>query len=253
MGVKELEHAIMIYLEGIMASPWIYVAVFGIAFLDGFFPVVPGETSVIAAGTAAAAFGNPNIGLIIGFAALGAFCGDHVSYAIGRFGFSRLSKPGTRRKAAFDWAHKALLERGGLVLIIARYIPGGRTAITITCGAVRYPLRKFSFFDGIAALSWGVYSAMIGFFAGKIFQDRPLLALLIGFAIAMTVAGVVELVRYLGKRRNRKTAEAVEAVETVVAADVPPENRPGSGPHTMHSVALPTTGTVTPGQGTIGK
>lgn len=220
MCVKELEHAIMMYLEGIMSSPWIYLAVFAIAFLDGFFPVVPGETSVIASGTAAAAFGSPNITLIIVVAALGAFAGDHVSYCIGRFGISRIARPGTKREAAFNWARNALNQRGGLVLVVARYIPGGRTAVTITCGAVRYPLRRFMFFDGIAALSWAIYSAMIGYFAGMIFEERPLLALLLGFAVAMIVAGIVELTRFIMKRRGRH-ASAMEAVAVTPAPEAP--------------------------------
>lgn len=218
--VKELEHAIMMYLEGIMTSPWIYVAVFTIAFLDGFFPVVPGETSVIASGTAAAAFASPDITLIILVAAIGAFAGDHVSYCIGRFGISRIAKPGTKRQAAFEWARNALNERGGLVLVIARYIPGGRTAVTITCGAVHYPLRRFMFFDGIAALSWGIYSAMIGYFAGMIFEERPLLALLLGFGVAMSIAGIVELVRFILKRRSRKAA-ALEPTGAAVTDNAP--------------------------------
>lgn len=213
----------MVYLEGIMSSPWIYVAVFSIAFLDGFFPVVPGETSVIAAGTAAAAFGNPNIALIILVAAVGAFCGDHVSYAIGRFGISRIAKPGTKRQAAFDWARNALEERGGLVLVIARYIPGGRTAVTITCGAVRYPLRRFMFFDGIAAVSWALYSAGIGYFAGMIFESRPLLALLLGFAVAMSIAGIVELVRFANKRKAKKAGKPALADAAVVGGSTQPE------------------------------
>lgn len=209
----------MIYLEGIMSSPWIYLAVFAIAFIDGFFPVVPGETSVIAAGASAAALGYPNIALVIGAAAVGAFLGDHVSYAIGRFGFGRIAKrlkPGSKKRAAFDWSHNALMERGGIVLVVARYIPGGRTAITITCGAVKYPLRRFMFFDSIAALSWGVYSGMIGYFAGKVFEGRPLLALALGFAVAMSCAGIIELIRHILKKRSQRAAAA--AAETTTAA-----------------------------------
>ena len=228
-GVKELEHAIMMYLEGIMTSPWIYLAVFTIAFLDGFFPVVPGETSVIASGTAAAAFASPNIALIILVAALGAFAGDHIAYSIGRFGISRIAKPGTKRQAAFDWARNALSERGGLVLVVARYIPGGRTAVTITCGAVRYPLRRFMFFDGIAALSWGLYSAMIGYFAGMIFEDRPLLALLLGFAVAMSIAGIVELVRFIVKRRNKNTPVEDDTADRTPPVETAGAPRPDSG------------------------
>ncbi|CAM3211420.1 Membrane protein DedA with SNARE-associated domain [Stackebrandtia soli] len=206
----------MEYVEVFMASPWIYLVVFGIAFLDGFFPVVPGETTVIAAGASAAAIGVPNIGIVIAAAAIGAFCGDHVSYAIGRFAFGPIAKrlkPGTKKKKAFDWAHDALIKRGGIVLVVARYIPGGRTAITITCGAVGYPIRKFMFFDAIAAISWGVYSGLIGYFAGWVFQGRPLLALALGFAVAMTCAGAVELVRYILERRA-KAAETTESEST---------------------------------------
>lgn len=216
-SLKELEHLIMDYVDPFMQTPWIFVLVFAIAFIDGFFPVVPGETTVIAAGAVAASSGYPNIALIIVVAAVGAFGGDHVSYAIGRYAFgpiARRLKPGTKKKKAFDWAHDSLEKRGGIVLIVARYIPGGRTAITITCGAVRYRLAKFSFFDSIAAVSWGLYSGLIGYFAGMTFKDRPLLALGLGFAVAITCAFVIELVRFILERRAK-------AREALVAVDVP--------------------------------
>jgi membrane-associated protein len=225
--VCAVEEAILEYMHPLMTSPWIFVIIFGISFLDGFFPVVPGETSVIIAGASAASLGSPHIGLVIVAAAAGAFLGDHVSYAIGRFGFGRISrnlKDGTKKKKAFDWAHDSLLQRGGIVLVVARYIPGGRTAITITCGAVRYPLRKFVFFEFIAALSWAVYSGVIGFVAGSYFKDRPLMALALGFAIAMTCAGFIEGTRHLLSKRAaaREVLHAAEAaVETAVAAPAP--------------------------------
>lgn len=197
-------------MHPLMTSPWIYVIIFSIAFLDGFFPVVPGETSVIIAG-ASAASGNPNIALVFAAAAVGAFGGDHVSYAIGRFGFARIArklKPGTKKKKAFDWAHDSLIKRGGMVLVVARYIPGGRTAITITSGALRYPLRKFGLFDSIAAVSWAIYSGTIGYIAGWYFEDRPLAALALGFIIAMTCAGIIELSRHLLSKRAQRLAAA---------------------------------------------
>lgn len=212
-SLKELEHMIMDYVDPFMQTPWIFVLVFAIAFVDGFFPVVPGETTVIAAGAVAASTGYPNIALIIVVAAVGAFGGDHVSYCIGRFAFgpiARRLKPGTKKKKAFDWAHDSLEKRGGIVLVVARYIPGGRTAITITSGAVRYSLRKFSFFDAIAAVSWGLYSGLIGYFAGQVFKGRPLLALGLGFAVAITCAFLIELGRYiLEKRAKTRAAVAV--------------------------------------------
>ncbi|NUW46757.1 DedA family protein [Nonomuraea rhodomycinica] len=190
-----MSHAIMDLVTQAMSSPWLYAALFALALLDGFFPVVPAETSVITAAVFAAS-GETNLGLVILVAALGAFAGDHVSYLIGNKAAGRL-----RERKAFVWARRALAERGGLVLVVARYIPGGRTATTLTMGAVRHPLRSFTFFDAIAASSWAVYSGLIGFFGGMAFENDPVKGLLLGLGIALSVTGVVELVRWARKRR----------------------------------------------------
>ncbi|MBF8185857.1 DedA family protein [Nonomuraea sp. K274] len=190
-----MSHAILNMVQQAMSSPWLYVALFALALLDGFFPIVPAETSVITAGVFAAT-GETNLALVIVVAALGAFAGDHISYLIGNKTGRRL-----RDKKAFVWARNALAERGGLVLVVARYIPGGRTATTLTMGAVRHPLRSFTFFDAIAAISWGVYSGLIGFFGGMAFENDPIKGLLLGLGIALSVTAIVEIVRWVRKRR----------------------------------------------------
>ncbi|MBB5778152.1 DedA family protein [Nonomuraea jabiensis] len=190
-----MSHAILDLVQQVMTSPWLYAALFGLALLDGFFPIVPAETSVITAAVFAAS-GETNLALVIVAAALGAFAGDHISYLIGNRSAGRL-----REKKAFVWARDTLAERGGLVLVVARYIPGGRTATTLTMGAVRHPLRSFTFFDAIAASSWAVYSGLIGFFGGMAFENDPIKGLLLGLGIAVSITGLVELVRWLRKRR----------------------------------------------------
>jgi membrane-associated protein len=195
-------------LHDVMSSPWVYLALFALAMLDGFFPVVPAETSVITAGVFAAATGAPNLALVIVAAALGAFAGDHVSYAIGRTTNDRL-RNGRRSRKAFGWAERALAERGGLVLVVARYIPGGRTACTITIGAVAYPRRSFALFDAVAAGSWAIYSGLIGYVGGAAFENDPIKGLLLGLGIALTITAVVEIVRHVRRRRTVQEPEPV--------------------------------------------
>ncbi|MEW9555188.1 DedA family protein [Nonomuraea sp. NPDC050783] len=190
-----MSHAILDLLQQVMSSPWLYVALFALAVLDGFFPIVPAETSVITAAVFAAS-GETNLALVMVVAAIGAFAGDHISYLIGHKSGGRL-----RGKKALVWARGALAERGGLVLVVARYIPGGRTATTLTMGAVRHPLRSFTFFDAIAAVSWAVYSGLIGFFGGMAFENDPIKGLLLGLGIALSITALVELVRWARKRR----------------------------------------------------
>nr|WP_074319062.1 DedA family protein [Micromonospora cremea] len=191
-------------LHQTMSSPWVYLAIFAIAVLDGFFPVVPSETAVITAGVFAAS-GAPYLPAVILVAAAGALVGDHVSYAIGRSGGTRLLDrlpPDGRRRAAVERARRGIANRGGLILTVARYVPGGRTAVTLTMGAVHYPRRRFLAFDALAAGSWGLYSALVGYLGGLAFEQDPLRGLLLGLGLALTVTMVVEVVRWLGRRRR---------------------------------------------------
>ncbi len=194
-----------------LSSPWGYLALFTFAAVDAFFPVVPSESLVVTAGVFAAS-GEPDLLLVILAAGAGALVGDHVSYAIGHTAGSRLLRragDGTRKRAAFDWAAAALAERGGIVLLVSRYIPGGRTAVTLTMGTIHYPLRAFTLFDALAAISWAIYSAMIGYIGGHAFEDDPLKGLLLGLGLALAIAAGIEVVRHVRKRaRTRARARA---------------------------------------------
>ncbi len=201
--------AIADLLHAAVTSPWVYLALFTAAALDGFLPVVPGESLVITAGVFAAS-GEPNLAAVIAVAALGAFLGDHVSYLLGRKGGRRLIErlpPHSKKRAPFNWASRTLEERGGLVLVICRYIPGLRTATTITLGTVAYPLRRFAAFDVIAAVTWAVYSTLIGYLGGYAFEEDPIKGVAFGIGLALVIAGIVEAVRYLHRRRAPEPGE----------------------------------------------
>lgn len=185
-------------LEAAITSPWVYLVVFAVALLDAFFPLVPSEATVITAGVFAAHDGEPILVAVIAAAAIGAFIGDHVSYWIGNrtgTGIGRRLNPGTRLRSAFDWAARALAARGGSVLVVARYIPGGRTAATLTMGAMGYPRLRFAAFDAIAAASWAVYATALGYLGGAAVVHDPLKGMLLGFALATIVTVAAEVLR----------------------------------------------------------
>lgn len=206
-GVLDLVH-------GAISSPWFYLALLAFACLDGFFPVVPSESLVITAGVYAAS-GEPDLVLAIACSAAGAFLGDHVACLMGRAGRGRLTRrltPGTRRHRAFAWASRTMAERGGLILVVARYVPGGRTAVTMTMGAVGYPARRFAAFAALAAVSWAGYAALIGYVGGMAFEDDPVKGLVVGFGLAAAITAGVELARHL-RRRSRRAPAADPAEE----------------------------------------
>jgi membrane protein DedA with SNARE-associated domain len=131
--------------------------------------------------------------------------GDHISYLIGRSGGPGLIRripEGTRRARTFERVRTLLNAHGGIALVIARYIPGGRTAITLTTGAIGYSRPRFTAFDALACFSWAVYTTLLGFVGGAAFQDHPVEGLALGFGIALGVAGLLELVQWLRRRRR---------------------------------------------------
>ena len=183
------------------ASGWAYLIVFLLAVLDAVVPLVPSETAVITAGVVAAN-GDLSLALIIPAAAAGAFIGDNLAYLIGRRFGGRATKrfsgeKGTRR---MKWAEDQLEERGGELIVVARFIPGGRTAVTLSAGTLGYPWRRFAAFDAAAALLWALYASLLGYYGGKTFESfwGLVLALLTAFAIA----GGIEFVRWVLKRRR---------------------------------------------------
>jgi membrane-associated protein len=194
--------AILHLLDGVMSSPWLYAALFILAAVDGFLPLVPSETLAITAGVYAGT-GETALVAVIAAAAGGAFAGDHVSYAIGRALGARLlerSPAGSRADALQAWARRRLAERGGSILVACRYVPGARTATTLTAGAVGHPLRSFTPFIALAGVSWGAYAALIGYLGGTAFEHSPLLGTAVGLALALALAGAIEAIRHHRRR-----------------------------------------------------
>jgi membrane-associated protein len=199
--------AIVHAVEDLASTPWVYLALFGIAMLDAFFPVVPSESLVITLGAFAGATGEPHLVLIMGVAALGALTGDHVSYAIGRAAGGRVFahlEPQGRTRRTYDRVGRMLDERGGLVIVAARYIPGGRTAATLTTGATGFPRRSFTRFAVIAATTWGVYSAGLGYVGGVAFEREPLKGVALGLGLALAITAGHEAVRWHRRRGGRR-------------------------------------------------
>jgi membrane-associated protein len=194
------------------ASGWAYGIVFLVAFLDALVPVVPSETTLITAGVVAAG-GDLSLALIVPAAGAGAFLGDNTAYLIGRVYGRRVSArffSGERAGKRIEWAERQLSERGGELIAIGRFIPGGRTAVTLTAGTLHFPWRRFALFDAAAAVGWALYATLLGYFGGRAFEHAPWKGLLLALGIAFALAGGIELTRWWLKRRRSRRAVARE-------------------------------------------
>jgi membrane-associated protein len=186
------------YISG---SPWTYAVLFGLAALDVVFPLLPSETSVILAGVIASTGDLLLFGVILA-AAGGAVLGDNTAYWIGRLAGERLVNrffTGQRRRRV-DWAEKQIAERGGYFILVGRFIPGGRTAVTLACGFLEMRWHRFIAFDVAAGLMWASYAALLGYFGGKAFEEQPWKGFIVAFVVALAITGAIEAYRWLRKR-----------------------------------------------------
>ena len=191
-----------------------YLIALVIPALDAIFPVLPSETAVIALGVATAGSTDPRIALLVFCAALGAFLGDNLSYELGhragpwvRRRFLAGETPGRRkRRERQAWAERSLERFGIQVIIVCRFIPGGRTAITLCCGLIGYPRRKFILATAIAATVWALYAFFIGRLGGKAFEDQPLLGLAVAFGGTLVLSLLIEAGRRAWAWRRKRRA-----------------------------------------------
>jgi membrane protein DedA with SNARE-associated domain len=102
------------------------------------------------------------------------------------------------------WAARQLDRRGAGLLIVARFIPGGRTATTFMAGRTSYSLRRFTPATVGAGVLWASFATLLGYIGGQAFHDETLLATGLGMVLAVAFAALVELV--LSRRDRRSVA-----------------------------------------------
>jgi len=195
------------FTDFVSGSPWTYAYLFAVSAIDAFFTLVQSETSVIAAGVLAAS-DDLVLPFVIVVAACGAILGDNISYFIGRTVGHRIAArffSGERRKR-LDQAERSLAQRGGYLILVARFIPGGRTAVTLAAGTLEFPWRRFIAWDVAAGIIWASYASLLGYFGGRTFEESPLKGLALAFGIAVGVTAIVELVRWVRRRRTPTVA-----------------------------------------------
>src|SRR5262249_13207747 len=192
--------------EWVSGAWWSYFVIFGAAAVDAFFPLVPSETVVIIGGNLAA-HGDMSLPLVIVAAATGALVGDNFCYFLGSVvGERTVSRwfGGEKAKKRLQWAEDALDRRGAYIIVVARFIPGGRTAVTFSAGYIpTFPWRRFVVYDAVAAGIWASYAALLGYFGGKTFENHPFVGLMIALGIALSLGLAVEAIRH---RRQRGAA-----------------------------------------------
>lgn len=167
-------------------SPWIYAVVALSVVLDVFVPVLPSGVLVITAATAAAAGSTtvadaaataagqvrqvPSLLALLLCAAAASVLGDLAAYRLAWRGGERLDRAIARSRrltAAQERLGAALARGGGVLVVIARFAPAGRSVVSLGAGAAHRKVKEFLPWSALASLAWAGYSVGLGYFGGQ--------------------------------------------------------------------------------------
>ena len=220
-----------------MATPaLVYLAIFGFLTVDAMFPVVPIQAIMITSG-ALTVYGNLSLPLVITIGALGMFTGDAIGFVLGRnagqagghwlrgrlatlrqrYGPRNEADHRSKTKLAAARFTRGLRRPGPLVLLLCRFVPGGRMAAGYHAGRSGYAIKLFVLYDGMAAAGWASYAGLVGHLGGTAVTQSAWRL----FAIAATAAVIFGTAGWV---------LALFGGRTAIPAQIGPDPLPAVGP-----------------------
>jgi membrane-associated protein len=235
------------HLSGWLAYTVIGALVFGeTAVFLGF--VLPGETAAVLGGVLASR-GHVSLATLCVVVVVAAVTGPLVGYEIGRRSGDRLfaARALSRVPGGAERARSVLRDRGGLAVVLGRFVAFLRAIMPAAAGAVRVPYRTFLIYNVVGGVVWGVGYCLLGYLAGSAYsavESRIGTGLAIAVAAIVVAAVVVWTVRrHRAAPDSSAAADSTAASDSNAAADSPaaPDGVPASGLNAARgSAAVPT-------------
>ena len=154
-----------------------YLGIFLLMALENVIPPIPSEVIMGLAGMAVARGDMALVPLVL-IATAGTTAGNYFWYWLGRHvGYERF-RPFVERHGRWltlDWAgverlHRFFLKHGGWVIFVFRFLPAGRTIISLPAGMTRMPLPRFLIWTFAGSAIWNTVLAYAGIAFGAHFE-----------------------------------------------------------------------------------
>ncbi len=197
----------------------VYSPLFVIVFVETglvFFPFLPGDSLLFAAGVFSADGGGLNLiaTLLVFYAA--AILGNTSNYWIARLFGSRIIDSGKVKALTPERMAKLdhFFERyGGLTIVITRFMPFFRTFAPFIAGTGHMNFAKFTFFNCIGGIAWVTLFVGAGCFFGEIpFVQEHFEVIILGIvAVSVAPALIGAIKAAMASRKSGTQAAQIEA------------------------------------------
>ncbi|RYE02229.1 MAG: DedA family protein [Sphingomonadales bacterium] len=176
---------------------WGYFGIFLLMVLENVIPPVPSEVIMGVAGIAAAQGRFDFLALVL-VGTFGCIIGNLFWFEIGRrYGYQRLRPFVERwgRWLTLEWhdiekMHAFFNRWGGITVFIFRFMPIGRTVISIPAGLMRMPFWTFVIYTTGGSLVWNLILVGVGYWLGASFEtiDHWIAPIVTGIIVLLLIA-----------------------------------------------------------------
>lgn len=199
---------------------WVYTPLFLIVFVETglvFFPFLPGDSLLFAAGVFSADGGGLNIWATLIVFWVAAILGNTSNYWIARLFGSRIIDSGKVKALTPERMAKLdhFFERfGGLTIVITRFMPFFRTFAPFIAGTGHMNFGKFTFFNVIGGVSWVSLFVLVGYFFGGVpFVQEHFEVIVLGIVAVSVAPAFVGVIKAALTSRRAKAGDPVAQAE----------------------------------------
>ncbi|MDO5749762.1 MAG: VTT domain-containing protein [Rothia sp. (in: high G+C Gram-positive bacteria)] len=191
------------------AGGWVVALASVIVFIESgvLFPVLPGDSLIFAIGMLHTQMGIP-LWIFLPVLIIAAIAGAEVGYQLGaRYG-RKLFKDDARFLSTKNLhaAEEFFAKRGGLALVLGRFIPIVRTFVSLAAGISSYKRSSFHLWNVVGACVWILSIGFAGVMLGGVPFIKNNIELI---AIIIVLVSVIPVgLEYLRARREAKQESA---------------------------------------------
>ena len=209
---------------------WVYSPLFLIVFVETglvFFPFLPGDSLLFAAGVFSADGGGLNVWATLIVFYVAAILGNTSNYWIARFFGTRIIDSGKVKALTPERMAKLdhfFAKYGGLTIVITRFMPFFRTFAPFIAGTGHMNFAKFTLFNVIGGVSWVSLFVLVGYFFGGIPIVQEHFEVIVLGIVAVSVApAIIGAVKAALGSRKKKADDGRTQVQAEIDADVAEE------------------------------
>ena len=209
---------------------WVYSPLFLIVFVETglvFFPFLPGDSLLFAAGVFSADGGGLNVWATLIVFYVAAILGNTSNYWIARFFGTRIIDSGKVKALTPERMAKLdhfFAKYGGLTIVITRFMPFFRTFAPFIAGTGHMNFAKFTLFNVIGGVSWVSLFVLVGYFFGGIPIVQEHFEVIVLGIVAVSVApAIIGAVKAALGSRKKKADDGRTQAQAEIDTDVAEE------------------------------